>query len=143
MRAYCHVTALLLIATVALSGCGKKGGTAPNDSAPVPVSAEQIAAVRDTLIRGMQPVSFTRLTPSHAGKLCVVETETPQEGLQLAPPPPPPGMVHGIGQVTFYRGELDAVTPDSLTIRKPYPTSGNVKKIDIPKACIRSIYLSP
>jgi len=52
-------------------------------------------------------------------------------------------MVRTVGQVTFYAGELDGVSPDGLTIRKAYPTAGTFKKVEIPKGDIQSIHLAP
>ncbi len=51
-------------------------------------------------------------------------------------------MVRSVGQVAFCQGELDSVTPESLTVRKAYPTSGSFKKLEIPKADIQSIHLA-
>lgn len=131
--------AALLIAT----GCAKKDSDTQERSNAAPISAEELAPIKKAMTQGMQAIGFGNIKSSHAGKECVVEVRTPDGGLQIKPPPPPPGMVHAAGQVTFYRGQLDGVSADSLTVRRAYPTSGNFKKIEIPKGDIRSIYLAP
>jgi hypothetical protein len=133
---------MLLIVMLPLSGCGKKSDTAQNGTGPAPVSAEQIAAVRNALAKGMQPVTFVNVKSSHVGKQCLIEARTPEGGVRITPPPPPLGMVQTVGQVTFYRGELDSISPDGLTLRKAYPTAGNFKKLEIPKGDIQSIHLA-
>jgi hypothetical protein len=133
----------LLIVFLVVLGCGKKDGSKKNGVGSMPVSAEDLAAVKTAMTRGMQPLGYGSVKSSQIGKVCVVEARTPDEGLKMVPPPPPPGMIRIVGQVTFYRGELDTITPDSLTVRKAYPTAGNFKKIEIPKGDIRSIYLAP
>jgi hypothetical protein len=132
----------MLIALLSCSGCGKKGD-AKKGSNPKPVSDEEIAGVRKALAQGMQPIGFTNIKSTQVGKGCLVEAQTPDGGLQIKSPPPPPGMIQIVGQVIFYRGELDSISPESLTMRKAYPTAGNFKKIEIPKGDIRSIYLVP
>ena len=52
-------------------------------------------------------------------------------------------MMRLLGQTTIYRGELDDVTPDSLTIRAAYSTAGHYKKLEIAKEDIQSIHLTP
>jgi hypothetical protein len=91
----------------------------------------------------MQPVAFAGVKSSHVGKQCLVEARTPEGGVRIAPPPPPLGMVRTVGQVIFYAGELDNVSPDGLTIRKAYPTAGTFKKVEIPQGDIQSIHLGP
>lgn len=140
-REYCPICVTFLIAIVVLSGCGKKDGGAQNGAGPAPVSAEQITAVRNALAQGMQQVAFTNVKPSDVGKTCLIEARTPEGGVRIPPPPPPLGMVQTAGQVTFYRGELDSILSDGLTVRRAYPTSGNVKKLAIPRADIQSIHL--
>lgn len=143
-RRPCPVCVAFLTLLLVWSGCAKKeDGDARKGVGPAPVSAEEIAAVRNALAKGMQPVAFAGLKSSHVGKECLVEVRTPEGGVPIAPPPPPPGMVRMVGQVTFYRGELDSVTPEGLTVRHAYPTSGNFKKLEIPRADIQSIYLAP
>lgn len=139
---YRWIVAMLLVGLLALSGCGKKDGT-NKGAGPAVVSDEEIAAVRNAMAKGMQPVAFVRLKSSDAGRQCLVEARTPEGGVRIPPPPPPLGMVQTVGQVTFYRGELDSISPDGLTVRKAYPTSGNAKKLEIPKADIQSIHLAP
>ncbi len=139
---YHCLCAALLVALLGLAGCGKKDGDSANAN-PATVSDERIASVKENLSRGMQAIGFAKVKSSHVGKVFLVEARTPEGGLQMAPPPPPPGMVQSLGQVTFYRGELDSVTAESLTVRKAYPTAGNFKKIEIPRGDIRSIHLAP
>jgi len=143
-RRPCLVCVTFLISLLVWSGCEKKeDGDAQKGVGPAPVSAEQLAAARKSLAQGMQAVAFANVKSSDVGKQCLVEVRTPEGGVQIAPPPPPPGMVRMVGQVTFYRGELDSVTPESLTVRQAYPTSGSFKKLEIPKADIASIHLMP
>jgi hypothetical protein len=136
-----QIWVVLLTLLLVVSGCGKKDGSAQKGAGPAPVGAEQIATVRSALAKGMQPVAFANIKSSDVGKECLVETRTPEEGVQIAPPPP--GMVRMVGQVTFYRGELDSISSESLTIRKAYPTPGNFKKLEVPKGDILSIHLTP
>ncbi len=133
----------LWIVFLFVSGCGKKGDIGQNDAGPAPISAEQIAAIRNSLAQGMKPIGFGNVKASDTGKQCLVEARTPEGGIRIAPPPPPLGMVRTVGQVTFYAGELDGVSPEGLTIRKAYPTAGHFKKVEIPKGDIQSIHLAP
>ncbi len=142
-RKTCWLVAPLLIALTVLPGCSKKGDSAAKSGTPAPVNDRELAGVRTALARGMQPIGFVNLNAAHTDKGCLVEARTPDGGLHITPPPPPPGMIQRVGQVTFYRGELDGVSSDALTIRKAYPTAGNFKKIEIAKADIRAIYLAP
>lgn len=140
---YSRICVMFLVGLLVLSGCRKKGDTGRSDTGPASVSAEQIAAIRDSLARGMQSVTLANVKSSDVGKPCLIEVRTPEGGVRIAPPPPPLGMVQMVGQVTFYRGELDGVSPDGLTVRRAYPTAGNFKKVEIPKGDIRSIHLKP
>ncbi|HPC96354.1 MAG TPA: hypothetical protein PLU87_15515 [Sedimentisphaerales bacterium] len=143
-RRPCQGCVAFLTLLLVWSGCAKKeDGDAQKGAGPAPVSAEEIAAVRNALAKGLQPVGLANIKSSDVGRQCLVEVRTPEGGVQIAPPPPPPGMVRMVGQVTFYQGELDGVTPESLTVRKAYPTSGNFKKLEIPRADIQSIHLAP
>ncbi len=141
-RRPCLVCVAFLFLLLVWSGCGKRDVGEEKSEGPAPVSAEQIAAARKVLAQGMQPVALANVKSSDVGRQCLVEVRTPEGGIQIAPPPPPPGMVRMVGQVTFYQGELDGVTPESLTVRKAYPTSGSFKKLEIPRADIQSIHLA-
>ncbi len=83
-----------VVVLLAVSGCGKRDNGTEQTSGPAPVSAEELAAVKKAMTRGMQAIGFANLKPVHVGKGCVMETRTPDGGLQIKPPPPPPGMVH-------------------------------------------------
>jgi len=141
-RRHCLVCVAFLVLLLVWSGCSKKDAGEEKSAGPAPVSAEQLAAARKALAQGMQPVALANVKPSDVGKQCLVEVRTPVGGIQIPPPPPPPGMVRSVGQVAFCQGELDSVTPESLTVRKAYPTSGSFKKLEIPKADIQSIHLA-
>ncbi len=142
-RRHCLVCVAFLFLLLVWSGCGKKDVGEEKSGGPAPVSAEQLAAARKALAQGMQPVALAKVKSSDVGKQCLVEVRTPEGGVQIAPPPPPPGMVRMVGQVTFYQGELDGVSPEGLTVRKAYPTSGSFKKLEIPRADIQSIHMAP
>jgi hypothetical protein len=122
---------------LAVFGCRKKE-TAPvqGPQAAGPGAAE-IAAVRDALTRGMQPISLNRLDKTHIGKRCVVAARSGP----IPPPPPPLGMVRIMGSTTLYMGELNDVSPDAIKIRAPYPSSGNFKSVEIPRADVESIHV--
>lgn len=144
MKRRCRRIAVMLwISLLVVSGCGKKGDTGQGDTASAAVSAEQITAIRNSLAQGMKPIGFGNVKASDAGKQCLVEARTPEGGVRITPPPPPLGMVRTVGQVTFYTGELDGVSPEGLTIRKAYPTAGHFKKVEIPQGDIQSIHLGP
>jgi len=133
---YRCICLILVVACLVATGCKKKSTTTnPGTTA---ISQDQIDAVRDTLTRGMQAIAFGSLKQSHTGKTCVVTART----TQLGPPPPPLGMVRLLGQTTIYRGELDDVSSDSLTIRAAYPTAGRYKELEIAKEDIQSIHLA-
>jgi hypothetical protein len=131
---------LSLAALLSLAGCGKKDATA-DQGGPTPISDEEIAAIRSSLTQGMQFTALSKVRSSDEGKTCVVMVQMPKGGLQMIPPPPPPGMVQTLGSVAFYRGQLDSVSADSLTVRGAYPTPGNYKRLEIAKGDIRSVYL--
>ena len=127
--------AALLIST----GCKKKTSIAGGGTA---VSAEEIAAVRDALTRRMSRTALSNLKATHVGKKCVVTAHVPVDGYQPDPPPPPPGMVRVLGQTIIYSADLDGVSDDSITVRAAYPTSGNYKRIEIPRDDIQSVHLA-
>ena len=137
-RCICFV---LIVACLGVWGCKKKNATADPEAATI--SQSQIDAVRDTVTRDMQRMAFSSLKETHVGKNCVVVARTMEDTAQLGPPPPPLGMVRLLGQTTLYRGELDDVAPESLTIRAAYPTAGRYKKLEIAKEDIQSIHLAP
>jgi hypothetical protein len=133
---YRCICLILVVACLVATGCKKKDTT--TDPGTTTISQAQIDAVRDTMTRDMQEMAFGSLKETHAGRKCVVMASS----AQLGPPPPPRGMIRLLGQTTIYRGELDAVSSDSLTIRAAYPTSGNYKKLEIAKEDIQSIHLA-
>ena len=133
---YRCICLILVVACLAATGCKKKDAT--TDAGAATVSQTQIDAARDVMTRDMQAIAFGSLKQSHTGKTCVVTART----TQLGPPPPPLGMVRLLGQTTIYRGELDDVSSDSLTIRAAYPTAGRYKKLEIAKEDIQSIHLA-
>jgi hypothetical protein len=90
----------------------------------------------------MHEVAFDSLTAAHIGRHCVVIARTPEERARADSSPPPLGMVRRLGGTTIYKGEIQNLSPDGLKICAPYPTSGQQKVIEIPRADIRSIYLA-
>jgi hypothetical protein len=124
---------------LASPGCKKKTATTGGDAT---VSAENIAAVRDALTRGMSRTAISNLKATHVGKQCVVTAQVPADGLDLGSAPPPPGMVRLLGQTILYHAELDRISDESLTVRAAYPTSGNYKRIEIARDDIQSIHLA-
>lgn len=137
-RCICFV---LVVACLGVWGCKKKNATPGPETATV--DQAQIDAARDVMARNMQAMAFTSLKKTHVGRKCVVTARTMQDRSQLGPPPPPPNMMRLLGQTTIYRGELDDVAPESLTIRAAYPTAGNYKKLTIAREDIASIHLAP
>ncbi|MBN2128016.1 MAG: hypothetical protein JW741_00900 [Sedimentisphaerales bacterium] len=132
---------ILALACMAVSGCKEKDTTSDSDPGQATVSQAEIDAVRDAVTRNMRKITFGDLRTAPVGTKCVVTARTMEDRAQLGPPPPPPGMVRLLGQTTIYRGELDGVAPDGLTIRAAYPTAGNYKKLKIAKEDIQSIHL--
>jgi hypothetical protein len=137
---YRCICLILVAACLVATGCKKKDTT--TDPETTTISQDQIDAVRDTMTRDMQEMAFGSLKKTHAGRKCVVMARNMKDTTQLGPAPPPPGMMRLLGQTTIYRGELDAVSSDSLAIRAAYPTSGNYKKLEIAKEDIQSIHLA-
>ncbi len=128
------VAAILLV----VWGCKKKENTSAQAPSAVGPSAAEVAALRDGLARGMQPVSFDKLAKTHIGKRCVVAARS----TPIPPPPPPLGMVRIMGSTTFYAGELNDVTSDGIKIRAAYPSSGNYKYVELAKADIQSVHIA-
>jgi len=137
---YRCICVVLAAACLVVSGCKKKGAT--TDPGTATISQDQIDAARDGMTHDMQEIDFGSLKKTHAGKKCVVTARTMEDTAQLGPPPPPPGMVRLLGSTTIYRGELDDVSPGSLTIRAAYPTPGHYKRLEIAKEDIQSIHLA-
>ena len=138
-RCLCLVTALALLM---VTNCKPRNDKA-RSSAPVPgPSPAEIAAVRDTMTRGMEPVAFASLAAVHVGRPCVVTARAAEQGAGGDPAPPPLGMVHKLGPTTIYKGEIQEVSADSLKIRAAYPTSGRYKTVEIPRADIQSLHLA-
>lgn len=137
---YRCICLILVAACLGISGCKKKNATTSQEAATV--NQAQIDAARDVMTRGMQEMVFSSLKKTHAGRKCVITARTMEDRSQLGPPPPPLGMVRLLGQTTLYRGELDDVASESLTIRAAYPTAGNYKKLTIAKEDIQSIHLA-
>lgn len=122
----------------AMSGCKKKENGPVQTPQVVGPGATEIAAVRDALTRGMQPVSFDKLAKTHVGKRCVVAARS----VPIPPPPPPLGMARIMGSTTLYMGEINDVSPEAIKVRAVYPTSGNYKYVEIARGDIKSIHLS-
>ena len=133
---------LVLAATcLVASGCKKKDATTGSEAATI--SQDQIDGARDAITRGMQAIAFGSLKKTHVGKKCVVTARTMEDKAQLGPPPPPFSMVRLLGSTTIYRGELEDISPGTLTIRAAYPTPDHYKRLEIAKEDIQSIHLAP
>jgi hypothetical protein len=127
----------LAVILLVVWGCKKKESGSAQTPAVVGPGAAEVAALRDALTRGMQPVDFDKLAKTHIGKRCVVAARS----TPIPPPPPPLGMVRIMGSTTFYAGELNDVTSDGLKIRAAYPSSGNYKYVELARADIQSVHI--
>jgi len=141
--AYARVRSLVaIVALVTVVGCKPRSDEGhQTKSTPGPGPAE-IASVRDGMTRGMQEVAFDSLTPAQIGKQCVVIARQAGDQTGNDSAPPPLGMVLRLGQTTIYKGEIQELSSDHLTIRAPYPTSGRYKTIELPRSEIESIHLA-
>jgi hypothetical protein len=106
-------------------------------------SPAEIAAVKEAMTRGMQEIAPDSLNPDHIGRQCVVVAQTSDERKHADSAPPPLGMVRRLGPLTAYKGEIADVSPSTLSIRAPYPTSGRYKNIEIARSDVQSIHLAP
>ena len=135
-----YLTITILLA--ALAGCKPRSDADRPSGGVSEPNAAHVAAVRDTLTKGMQQTTFDTLAPADAGKQCVVVTRPGSAGPGADQAPPPFGMVHRLGPTIINKGELEQVLPDSLKIRAPYPTSGRYKAIEIPRSDIQSLHVA-
>jgi len=126
-----------LAVVLAITGCKPKTETAATAAA---VPAEEIAALRTALTKGMQTVPMVDLTTEHVGRPCVVVARTPERSAP-ADAPPPLGMVRILGTTTIYRGQIHGVSSEGLQVHAAYPNSGKLKIISIPSADIQSIHV--
>jgi hypothetical protein len=133
--------AVVLTLLLAASCKPRDDGARSSAQAPGPSSAE-IAAVRDTLTRGMEPIAFANLTAAHVGKPCVVTARAADESAGGNTAPPPLGMVHRLGPTTIYKGEIQEVSADRLKIRAAYPTSGRYKTVEIRRTDVQSLHVA-
>ncbi len=143
MRMKYHCLALMMALAVLLTANCKPRNNGARPSAPAPgPSPAEIAAARDALARGMEPIALTSLTAAYVGRQCVVTTQTTKEAVGSDSAPPPLGMVHKLGTTTIYKGEIQEVSVDRLTIRAAYPTSGRYKIVEIPRVDIQSLHVA-
>jgi len=133
--------AAAIAALLTTAGCKPKERAGPSGQVGE-ASPSEIAAVTDAITRGMHEVAFDSLAAAHIGRHCVVIARTPDERTRADSSPPPLGMVRRLGGTTIYKGEIQDLSPDSLKIGASYPTSGQQKVIEIPRADIQSIYLA-
>lgn len=138
----CCACIILIVIGLILPGCKDKGAASGSGSGETAANQDQVDAVRNAITADMQEVAFASLTENHVGRKCVITARTMEDTSKLGPPPPPPGMVRLMGETTFYRGELDEVSPGTLTVRAPYPTPGNFKRLQIAKEDIQFIHLA-
>jgi hypothetical protein len=134
------LTIPLILAT--LVSCKPRSDASPPSGQSSEPNAAQVAAVRDTLAKGMQHATFDSLAAADVGKQCVVVTRACAAGTGADQAPPPFGMVHRLGPTIIYKGEIEQVLPGSLKIRAAYPTSGRYKTIEIPRSDIQSLHVA-
>ncbi len=137
-----HLCLVIVLVVLTGTNCKPRDDQA-RSSAPAPgPSPGEIAALRDSMTRGMEPVPFESLAVGHVGRRCVVTTRRVDEGATGDSAPPPFGMVHKLGQITIYKGEIQDVSADRLKIRAAYPTSGRYKTVEIPRVDIQSLHVA-
>jgi len=143
MREECRRLCLMIVlALLAVVSCKPRNHeTRESQQTPGPSPAE-VAAIRDTLTRGMEPVAFDRLATGHIGRQCVVTARAAEDGTGRDQAPPPLGMVRKFGPTAIYKGELQEVSPNALKIRAAYPTSGRYKIIEVARSDIQSIHVA-
>jgi len=127
---------LAALAFLALAGC-KRARTETDEAGPR-IDSAQATAAYNALTQGMTAIAFDGLTASHVGRQLAILARTPD---RADPPPPPRGMVKRMGDASIYTAELAEIGPDSIKIRAAYPTSGNFKIIEIPRADIQAIHM--
>jgi len=132
--------AAVISSILLLSGCQRKETETEAPPQTQAVNTAEVTAMQNALAKGMTPLAFTALTTAHVGRRCVIVSSQPDSG---DPPPPPLGMVHRLGPTTIYAAEIHEVLPGGVKIRATYPTSGNMKIIEIPRADIQSIHIAP
>ncbi len=135
-----YLTATLLLVT--LAGCKPRSDTGRSSGQTSEPNAAQVAAVRDTLTKGMQQTTLDSLTAADVGRQCVAVTRAGSAETSSDRAPPPLGMVYRLGQTVIYKGDIEQVLPDGLKIRAPYPTSGRYKSIEIPRSDIQSLHVA-
>jgi hypothetical protein len=133
---------VVAILIVTIPGCKPRGGSSRQTGQAAETDPAKVAAIRDTLTKGMQPTAFDRLAAADVGKQCVVTIPAAAEATGADQAPPPLGMVYRVGQTVIYRGEIQEVSPDGLKIRAPYPTSGRYKTIEIRRPDIQSLHVA-
>ncbi len=127
-----------VLAILAIVGCKRKEATA-DQPPPTQANAAQVTAAYKAMTQDMTAIAFDALTGGHAGRRVVIMARTPD---RVDPPPPPLGMVRRMGPTSIYSAELHEILPDGLKIRAAYPTSGNLKITEIPRADIQAIHMS-
>lgn len=140
-RQYRRACLTLAVGLLIVAGCKQK-----QESAVGPVeggSPSENTATVAAMTRGMREISAKSLSRSHVGTQCVIVARAPEGGTRIAPPPPPIGMVCIMGAITVFKGELRAVSDDSIEIQAKYPGSGNVKTVPIERSQIQSVHLVP
>ena len=136
------VTAAAVLLLLIGASC-KPGREKPGQTGQVGASSpSDIVAAKEAMTRGMQEITLDSLTANHMGRPGIVIARTAGEKGRADVAPPPLGMVRRLGPVTAYQGEIISVSSDGLTLRAPYPTSGQYKVITIPRADIESVYMA-
>mgnify|MGYP001377281430 CR=1 FL=1 len=130
--------ALAVVAVLWLPGCKKEEPAAGSASSSQTVDDSELIAMHKAMTENLTAIPFDKLTAAQIGRRLVIKARTPD---RADPPPPPRGMVFRMGQTSIYSAKLHEVLPDSLKISAAYPTSGNLKIIEISQADIQTIHI--
>jgi hypothetical protein len=133
------LASLAILGIMGLPGCKRQEPTAESSSSAQTVDDSELIAMHKAMTENLKAIAFDKLTPALVGQRLVIKARTPD---RADPPPPPRGMVLRMGPTSIYSAELHEVLADSLKIRAAYPTSGNLKIIEIPQADIQTIHMS-
>lgn len=133
------LASLAILGILGLPGCKRQQPAGGSSSSAQAVDDSEIIAMHKAMTENLTAIAFDKLTAAHIGQRLVIKARTPD---RADPPPPPRGMVLRMGQTTIYSAELHEILPDGLKIRAAYPTSGNLKITEIPRADIQAIHMS-
>ena len=128
---------LISLVLVMSTGCKEKKSDASTIENAIPRT--EIDAQRKRQSAGLEKTSFDRIQTRHIGKLCLVEAETSKEAPSKFPPPL--GMIYKMGLTTFYKAPIAEVSSDFIALEAKYPTSGKIKRVEITRDRIESIFI--